>query len=213
MDRIELTPKVVKMMELPRANPALAETMAEVLDVVGADPRTPGTIDAAEERLVAPLQALGLQVPSRWAEHAEAQAGLQLQAADPSARVRGKKTTCHCGCGTLAATERVWRDQAGAWQRPFATTATLSARGSSRRLQRLASDFALEEPFGRAAARLREHHISPRRLTRLVENPRMTGMANHTSESVRVIRGQKNKPSRFGIGNGFTGNGESRDRA
>jgi hypothetical protein len=157
VNSIELTPKVVKMLELLRANPALAETVAEVLSV-GVDPQAPGTINAAEERLVAPLRALALQVLRDWAEHAEEQAGLQLQAADPSARVRGKKTTWHCGYGTFEVTERVWRGQAGAWQRPFATSAALSARGSSRRLQRLASDFALEEPFGRAAARLLEHH-------------------------------------------------------
>lgn len=46
----------------------------------------------------------------------------------------------------------------GAWQRPFAALVGLSARGCSLRLQRLASDLALEEPFGRAAARLLEHH-------------------------------------------------------
>lgn len=90
MNSIELTPKVVKMLELLRANPALAETVAEVLSV-GVDPQAPGTINAAEERLVAPLRALALQVLRDWAEHAEEQAGLQLQAADPSARVRGKK--------------------------------------------------------------------------------------------------------------------------
>jgi len=34
----------------------------------------------------------------------------------------------------------------------------LLARKCSQRLQRLACDFALEEPLGRAAARLHEHH-------------------------------------------------------
>lgn len=106
---------------------------------------------------MAPLRTLGLQVLRGWVEHAE-EADLQLQATDSSAQVRAKKTTWHCGYGTFEVTERVWRGQAGAWQRPFATNAALSARGSSRRLQRLASDFALEEPFGRAAARLLEHH-------------------------------------------------------
>ena len=55
-------------------------------------------------------------------------------------------------------TERVWQGRAGAWQRPFAARVGLAARGCSLRLQRLASDLALEEPFGRAAARLLEHH-------------------------------------------------------
>lgn len=52
----------------------------------------------------------------------------------------------------------MWQGRAGAWQRPFAARTGLSGRGCSRRLQRLASDLALEEPFGRAAARLLEHH-------------------------------------------------------
>ena len=52
----------------------------------------------------------------------------------------------------------MWQGRAGAWQRPFAQRARLSGRGCSQRLQRLASDLGLEEPFGRAAARLLEHH-------------------------------------------------------
>ena len=47
----------------------------------------------------------------------------------------------------------MWRNAAAEWQRPFAVAAGLTARGCSRRLQRLASDFALETPFGRAAHR------------------------------------------------------------
>ena len=58
----------------------------------------------------------------------------------------------------LEVNEQVWQGRAGAWQRPWAVSAGLSGRGCSRRLQRLASDLALEEPFGRAAARLDEHH-------------------------------------------------------
>ena len=66
--------------------------------------------------------------------------------------------------------ERVWRNAAAEWQRPFAVAAGLTARGCSRRLQRLASDFALETPFGRAAHRLLEHHgvtLAPSTLRRL----------------------------------------------
>jgi hypothetical protein len=42
--------------------------------------------------------------------------------------------------------------------RPFQQQACIGARGCSRRLQRLACDFALEESFGTAVQRLREHH-------------------------------------------------------
>ena len=91
MNPPEPTPKVAKMLELLRADPALAETVAEVLGVVAVDPAGPGTIDAAEERLVAPLRKLGLQVLGGWAERAERQVGECLQASDPGARVRAKK--------------------------------------------------------------------------------------------------------------------------
>jgi len=64
----------------------------------------------------------------------------------------------HCGYGRLEVAERVWQGRAGAWQRPFAAQAGVSGRGCSRRLRRLAGDPAPEEPFGRAAARLDEHH-------------------------------------------------------
>ena len=47
----------------------------------------------------------------------------------------------------------MWRNAAADWQRTFAVAAGLTARGSSRRLQRLASDFALETPFSCAAHR------------------------------------------------------------
>ena len=66
--------------------------------------------------------------------------------------------------------ERVWRNATSDWQRPFAVAAGLTARGCSRRLQRLACDFALESPFGRATDRLREHHgvtLAPSTLRRL----------------------------------------------
>jgi hypothetical protein len=91
MNPPEPTPKVAKMLELLRADPALAEAVAEVLGVVAVDPAGPGTIDAAEQRLIAPLRELGLHVLGSWAECAERQVGESLQTNDPGARVRAKK--------------------------------------------------------------------------------------------------------------------------
>lgn len=42
--------------------------------------------------------------------------------------------------------------------RPFCTRAGVSARGTSRRLQRVLVDFGAEESFARAALRVREHY-------------------------------------------------------
>ena len=91
MNPSELTAKETAMIELLRAHPALAEKVGEVLAVVTGEPAGPGTIDAAEERLVAPLRALGLEVLGGWAEGEERAAGARLQASDPGARVRVKK--------------------------------------------------------------------------------------------------------------------------
>ena len=79
------------MLAMLRAEPALAEAVAEVLGVVVADPQAAGTLDAAEERLVAPLRELGLHVLGGWARQAETQAGARLLAGDPGARVRAQK--------------------------------------------------------------------------------------------------------------------------
>ena len=91
MNPTEPTPRVAKMLELLRAEPALAEAMAEVLGVVTADPEAAGTLDAAEQRLVAPLRELGLHVLGGWARQAEDQAAARLLSGDPGARVRVQK--------------------------------------------------------------------------------------------------------------------------
>ena len=91
MNPPELTPKVARMIERLRADPALAETVAEVLAAVTEEKAGTGTLDSVEERLVGPLRALGLQVLSGWAQRAEQQVGEQLQTADTAARVRAKK--------------------------------------------------------------------------------------------------------------------------
>lgn len=58
----------------------------------------------------------------------------------------------------MSVEERVWAGRLGAWQRPFCLQARVSMRGCSRRLQRLACDFGLEESFETSAKRLHEHH-------------------------------------------------------
>ena len=94
MTNDELTAEETKVIELLRAHPALAEQMGAVVAVVRAGGEGPGTISAAEERLVAPLRALGLHVLGGWAQRAEARAGAHAQAADPQLRVRGEKKRC-----------------------------------------------------------------------------------------------------------------------
>lgn len=91
MNPKELTEEEAKMIELLRAHPAVAEQVGAVLAVVRAGGEGPGTISAAEERLVEPLRALGLNVLGGWAQRAEARTGAHAQAADPGLRARGEK--------------------------------------------------------------------------------------------------------------------------
>ena len=74
--------------------------------------------------MVEPLRALGLNVLGGWAQRAEARSGAHALAADPRLRARGeKKTAWPCGYGTVVVSERVWRNAADEWQRPFAAAA------------------------------------------------------------------------------------------
>lgn len=64
----------------------------------------------------------------------------------------------HSSLGEVSVEERVWRTARCDYARLFCKSARVSARGCSRRLQRLASDFGLEHSFETASARLIEHH-------------------------------------------------------
>ena len=61
--------------------------------------------------------------------------------------------------GWLEVEEDQWRlGRRGKLLRPFMARTGLAARGTSRRLQRVLTDFGAEESFSRAAERVREHH-------------------------------------------------------
>jgi hypothetical protein len=54
--------------------------------------------------------------------------------------------------------ERIWRSQTTNYVRPLPKRLGVTARGRSRRLERVLTDFGCEEAFGRAAERVREHY-------------------------------------------------------
>lgn len=54
--------------------------------------------------------------------------------------------------------ERIWRDPTHSYLRCFAERIGVSARGKSRRLQRVLSDFGSEHSFAQSCARLQEHY-------------------------------------------------------
>ena len=54
--------------------------------------------------------------------------------------------------------ERLWRDSTRSYLRPLPQRLGVSARGHSRRLERVLTDFGCEQAFGRAAQSVREHY-------------------------------------------------------
>jgi hypothetical protein len=55
-------------------------------------------------------------------------------------------------------TDRVWRSDRRAYIRPLPQQLNISSRGKSRRLQRVLTDFGIEQSFAQAAERVREHY-------------------------------------------------------
>ena len=58
----------------------------------------------------------------------------------------------------MAVKDRIWRSQTTNYVRPFPERVGVTARGRSRRLERVLTDFGSEQAFGRAAESVREHY-------------------------------------------------------
>ena len=54
--------------------------------------------------------------------------------------------------------ERIWRSQTQSYVRPLPQRLGVTARGRSRRLQRVLTDFGCEQAFARAAESVLEHY-------------------------------------------------------
>jgi len=78
----------------------------------------------------------------------------------PSAGFGTKKKalTWWCVFGPVTVEERIWREPACSYLRPFTARVQVSARGKSQRLQRVLTDFGAEHSFAAGCARLREHY-------------------------------------------------------
>lgn len=89
--------------------------------------------------------------------------------------------------------ERLWREPAQSYLRPFTEGVQVSARGKSGRLQRVLTDFGIEHAFAQGCARLQEHygfslHASAVRTVTLQHAARAAGkLAAEYQESFRVL--------------------------
>lgn len=60
--------------------------------------------------------------------------------------------------GQVSVRDRVWRSDTKSYLRPLPERLQVSSRGKSRRLQRVLTDFGVEESFTKAAERVGEHY-------------------------------------------------------
>jgi hypothetical protein len=63
-----------------------------------------------------------------------------------------------CVFGKVSVTERVWRTEQKGYVRLLPEAIGVSARGRSKRLERVLTDFGCEHSFKHAAARVLEHY-------------------------------------------------------
>ena len=83
----------------------------------------------------------------------------ELKSQDPTVLSRKKNTLrWWCVFGLVEVRERIWRSPRANYLRPLPQRLGVTARGRSRRLERVLTDFGCEEAFGRAAQRVREHY-------------------------------------------------------
>jgi hypothetical protein len=89
--------------------------------------------------------------------------------------------------------ERIWRDPTHSYLRCFAQRIGVSARGKSRRLQRVLSDFGCEHSFARSCARVEEHYgfklnaPAVRTVTLAQSRRAVTKLEKHYAKSFRSL--------------------------
>jgi hypothetical protein len=112
--------------------------------------------DAAEERLVEEMRHLGLAALQGWAERRVSAMERDIRT-QPSIRRQGKKLRWHTKFGDVEVFEPQYRS--GTTRvRPFVCGAKVSPLGCSRLLQRAIVDFAANQSFMQARAKLIEHY-------------------------------------------------------
>jgi len=154
-----LTAAEKKLVQQLRDRPALMERMQRILDLASNADGPLKTADEVEELLVQELRQLGQTTLGEWASHAEAQVSAELQQQDPTLRSYKKKTLkWWCVFGLVTVRERIWRSPTKTYLRPLAKRLGVSARGKSRRLERVLTDFGCEHAFARATESLWEHY-------------------------------------------------------
>ena len=142
-----------------RKQPKVMERVQRILEISNSSEGPLKTADEIEELLLEEMRRLGNDTMREWATQAEKRVGQELQKEDSTVLKRKKKTlTWWCVFGAVVLQDQVWSSASQSYLRPLPGRLGVSARGKSRRLQRVLTDFGCEHSFARAVKSLREHY-------------------------------------------------------
>jgi len=155
----KLSPTELQLIEQLREHPELMERFRTILEITASADGVLKRADESEELLIQELRRLGQATMESWASRAERTLGEQLKQKEPSAGVRKKKMLkWWCVFGVVSVSERVWRTAGKNYLRLLPEAIGVTARGRSKRLERVLTDFGCEHSFKQAAARVLEHY-------------------------------------------------------
>ena len=155
----KLSPTELQLIEQLREHPELMEGFRRILEITASADGVLKRADESEELLIQELRRLGQATMESWASRAERTLGEQLKQKEPSAGVRKKKMLkWWCVFGVVSVSERVWRTAGKNYLRLLPEAIGVTARGRSKRLERVLTDFGCEHSFKQAAARVLEHY-------------------------------------------------------
>ena len=140
-----------------RAHPELRKRVSSIVLAVEGDGGELKEADAAEERLVEEMRLLGREALRSWAETRVEATERDIRQRPQMHRQGEKKLRWHTKFGEIEVREPQYRF--GTLRvRPFVLGAKVSPLGCSRPLQRAIVDFAADQPFAQARAKLQEHY-------------------------------------------------------
>ena len=140
-----------------RAHPELRERVSSIVLAVEGGEGELREADAAEERMVEETRLLGREALKSWAERRVEATEREIRQGPRMHRQGEKKLRWHTKFGEIEVREPQYRFGTRR-VRPFVLGAKVNPLGCSRPLQRAIVDFAADQPFAQARAKLEEHY-------------------------------------------------------
>ncbi len=140
-----------------KAHPGLRDRFASIIEAIENSEGNFKEADAVEERIVEEMRLLGREAMQGWAENQVEATEREIRRQAQMHRQGKKKLRWHTKFGEVAVLEPQYRFEKKR-VRPFMHSAKVVSRGCSGPLQRAIVDFAADQPFALARAKLREHY-------------------------------------------------------